>query len=135
MAKTKKHKMSKEEIELIEKKVAEIKSFLEQWFSYMKMFKGAFYGDSVTREREDEFLKMKCNLARRHEYLMFWLDQDYISVEPITKILCDTLTLNRVSSYKKDFYVKIETAWHRVLLNIARTQGHFRVLLDESLQA
>ncbi|MBE7559725.1 hypothetical protein HS125_12575 [bacterium] len=55
-------------------------------------------------------------------------------MEPITKILRDTMDLRHMADYKRDFYVKIETAWHRVALNLARTIGHYKVLLDDSLR-
>lgn len=137
MSKAKKHpRLNKDDREQAEKQQAEIKAFQELWFKYLKEFKAAHYDASGgARENEEAFLRLKCQLARKHEYLIHWLGPHYIGAEPITKILRDTLTLHRVSEYKRDFYVKIETAWHRVTLNIARTLGHYRVLLDDSLRS
>lgn len=133
--KVKKHpKLSKEEKETAEKQLAEIRNFQEMWFNYLKMFKAAFNGAPITRESEEQFLRMKCQLARKHEYLVYWLGKDYVHMEPITKILRDTMDLRHMADYKRDFYVKIETAWHRVALNLARTIGHYKVLLDDSLR-
>ena len=136
MAKKQKvHRISKEERERYEKQRAELKNFQDMWFTYLTMFRGAYYGSlEITREEEDKFLRLKCQLARRHEYLIYWLDKEYIVMEPITKLLQDTMTLRRVSEYKRNFYTKIEAAWHRTVLSLARTAGHYRLILDESIR-
>ncbi len=128
-------KLSKEEREKAEKQLADVRNFQEMWFNYLKMFKSVFYGAPITRESEEQLLRLKCQLARKHEYLVYWLGNDYVHMEPITKILRDTMDQRHVAEYKRDFYVKIEAAWHRVVLNLARTIGHFKVLLDESLRS
>jgi hypothetical protein len=114
-----------------EERIKEIRSFIEMWLTYAKAFKRAFKGAEITREDENEFLKLKSNLARRHAILLEALQRDYIGGESIRPILSQTVTLSHVNRIRPEHYEKIERSWHETYIHLNETIGHLRYLLDE----
>lgn len=117
--------------EQAERQVEEIKSFLEQWRAFLNMIRAAHRGRDISREDESEFLKAKAQLAQRHQYLLNWLDQDYVSPESITAFLRSCVTLRMIQGYEREFYQKLERSWHTTCLRLNLTLGRFRYMLDE----
>lgn len=114
-----------------ELQVEEIKSFLEQWCAFIAMIRQAYKGGKITAEDEAEFLKLKSQLAQRHQYLLNWLERDYIDQESITPFLRSCVTLQMIQGYDAEFYRKLENMWHATFIRLSVTLGHFRYMLDE----
>ena len=64
---------NQKEQEEIEFRIGAIKKFLEIWFQYDELFQASFGTDRVDQKSEDEFLQLKSQLARRHQYLLEYL--------------------------------------------------------------
>lgn len=114
-----------------EAEIEEVRSFVENWILYMKMFKKAHYGGEISREDEQNFLKLKSLVARKHQYLMDSLAQDYIAAKPVTKILSLCVNLQTVTRVNRSHYVDIETKWHDTFLALNETMGHLRYRLQK----
>ncbi len=115
---------------LTEQKITRTKEFLDQWVVFHEMFVKARTDEPITREEEDRFLKVKSDLARKHQILMEFLDKEYIDKEPITNILRATVNLRTVSQSAYDHYVRIETWWHNTFLALNESLGNLRYKLE-----
>ncbi|RJP35353.1 MAG: hypothetical protein C4527_00790 [Candidatus Omnitrophota bacterium] len=117
----------KEEIEF---RVNAIKQFLEMWHRYDDLFNHAFYNKEATPEQEEEFFKLKSQLARRHQYLLEYLGKEYDRAEPITPYLSDTVTLQNMIGIHFDFYKKLCLQWHDTTLRLNEALGYLLTHLD-----
>ena len=97
----------------------------------MRMFKKAHHhAEEITREDEQSFLKLKSLLARRHQYLIDNLGDDYIGAKPVTPILSLCVNLHVVSRVHRNHYADIEEKWHNTFLSLNETMGHLRFRLQ-----
>jgi len=110
----------KEEIEF---RIKAIQQFLELWYRYDEMFQHAYRDKEVSAELEEEFLKLKSQLARRHQYLLEYLGKEYNRPEPITPFLSDTVTLRNMFGIHFDFYKKLRLSWHATMLRLNEALG------------
>ena len=117
----------KEEIEF---RIKNIKQFLELWDRYEELFQDVYHSSEVTIEQEDEFLKIKAQLARRHQYLLEYLGDEYNRAEPITPYLSDTVTLRSLMGIHFDFYKKLCLQWHATTLHLNETLGNLMTSMD-----
>ena len=58
----------------------------------------------MSQEEEEEFLRLKAQLARRHQYILEYLGKEYDRPEPITPYLSSTVTLNGLKDIHPEFY-------------------------------
>lgn len=114
---------SQKEKEEIEYRIQLIKQFLEMWSRYDALFDSAFHDKDPKEELETEFLKLKANLARRHQYLLDYLGNEYFRAEPITPFLSDTVTLRSMVNITFDFYKKLKLQWHATTLHLNESLG------------
>ncbi len=121
---------SPKEKEEIEFRINAIKQFLELWYRYDELFQEAFHHEKCTPEMEDEFFKLKSQLARRHQYLLEYLGKEYDRAEPITPYLSDTVTLRNMVGIHFDFYKKLCLQWHDTTLRLNEALGHLMTHLD-----
>lgn len=115
---------------LNEQKLERTKEFLDQWVIYHDMFAKTRTDEPISREDEERFLKIKSDLARKHQILMEFLDKDYIDREPVTNLLRATINLRTVGQSAYDHYVRIETWWHNTFLALNETLGNLRYRLE-----
>jgi len=113
-----------------ENELEAIREFTENWILYMKMFKAAHHGTELTRDAEAKFLKLKSTLARRHQYLLDNLEDDYVAGESITPLLSLCVNLQVVSRVHRSHYADIETKWHDTFLALNETMGRLRQRLQ-----
>lgn len=114
---------NQKEKEEIEYRIDLIKQFLEHWSQYDKLFDDAFHKKNVKSEQEEKFLKLKSQLARRHQYIMDYLGKEYHRPEPITPYLSDTVTLYNMVGIHHDFYKKLKLQWHTTTLHLNQALG------------
>ncbi len=117
----------KEEIEF---RINAIKQFLDMWFRYDELFRHAFHQKETSQEQEDEFFKLKAQLARRHQYLLEYLGNEYDRAEPITPYLSDTVTLRNMIGIHFDFYKKLSLQWHDTTIRLNEALGYLMSHLD-----
>jgi len=117
-----------------EEKIRNVREFLDNFYAFFHMVKKVYKdAESIpTREDEENFLKLKSHLARRHQILLESLGKDYISAERITPLLSSTVTLRNVKTYHEDFYRKVEKQWHTVYLHLYETLGQLRHKLEQA---
>lgn len=113
-----------------EERLNEIRQFLEVWIQFHKSYKRAYKGEEITSESEMDFLKMKSNLARRHQILMLSLEDDYLSGDSIRPILSQTVTLRQLSSIRPEHYEKIEKAWHNTYIHLNESLGRLKYQIE-----
>ncbi len=114
---------NQKEKEEIEYRIQIIKQFLELWSRYDALFDSAFHDKDPHEESEAEFLKLKSNLARRHQYLMDYLGKEYQKPESITPYLSDTVTLQSMVNITFDFFKKLKLQWHATTLHLNEALG------------
>ncbi|MEW6238940.1 MAG: hypothetical protein AB1656_26450 [Candidatus Omnitrophota bacterium] len=123
---------NQKEKEEIEFRIQAIQKFLEFWIRYDELFQHAFHEglDNVTQEHEIEFMKLKAQLARRHQYLLEYLGKEYDRAEPVTPFLSDTVTLRNMVGIHHDFYKKLRLQWHATMLRLNEALGYLMTHLE-----
>ncbi len=121
---------NEKEKEEIEYRIKFIKQFLDLWTRYDKLFQSAYHDQKADQESDDEFLKLKSQCARRHQYLMEYLGQEYKGAEQITPYLSDTVTLKAMVGIHVDFYKKLSLQWHHTFLRLHEALGYLRTRLE-----
>lgn len=114
----------------MERKLSRTKEFLDQWLVFHELFSKTRLAEEITREDEDRFLKVKSDVARRHQILMDFLKDDYIAGQPITELLRATVNLRTVSQSAYEHYVQMETQWNNTYLSLNETLGHLRYKME-----
>lgn len=117
---------NQKEKEEIEFRIEAVKKFLEEWTRYDELFQKAYHEQNTTPEEEQEFLQLKSNLARRHQYLMEYLGEEYRRPEPITEYLSDTVTLWNMYGIHVDFYKKLCLRWHATFIHLNEALGYLQ---------
>jgi hypothetical protein len=117
----------KEEIEF---RIKAIQQFLELWYRYDELFQKAYHQGVSSAEEEDEFLKLKSQLARRHQYLLEYLGKEYLKAEPITPYLSDTVTMRNMNGIHPDFSKKLCLQWHSTMLRLNEALGNLLTHLE-----
>ncbi|MGC9329469.1 MAG: hypothetical protein ACP5I1_17675 [Candidatus Hinthialibacter sp.] len=118
------------EKEEIEYRIKIIKEFLKLWERYDELFRQAYLDKKATPEEEEEFFKIKAQLARRHQYLLEYLEEEYDRAEPITPYLSDTVTLHGMLNIHFDFYKKLRLQWHATFLRLNEALGYLMTHLE-----
>ena len=121
------HQKDKEEIEY---RIQAIKQFLDIWQQYDALFDTAYHAKNPTSEQENEFLKLKVQLARRHQYILDYLGGEYYRAEPITPYLSDTVTMKNMVGITADFYKKLKLQWHATTLHMNEAMGYLLTHLE-----
>ncbi|MBI1390943.1 MAG: hypothetical protein GC154_21135 [bacterium] len=121
------------EQEEIEYRIKCIKQFLELWVRYDEFFQSAYHGAEVTAQQEEEFLKLKSQCARRHQYIIEYMGAEYKGAEQITNYLSDTVTLQTLVGIHFDFYKKLSLQWHHAFLKLNEALGILRTHLEIEL--
>ncbi len=125
---------NQKEQEEIEFRIAAIKKFLELWYRYDELFQTAFGRETrVESKVEEDFLNLKSQLAKRHQYLLEYLGREYKGADPITEYLGDTVTLNGMRQIHQDFYKKLCGSWHKTTLNLNAALGYLQSRLEEQV--
>ena len=124
---------NQKEQEEIEFRIGAIKKFLELWFQYDELFQASFGSDRIDQKSEDEFLQLKSQLARRHQYLLEYLGGEYNGGGPITEFLSDTVTLKSMRQIHPDFYKKLCGSWHKTTLYLNAALGYLQSRLEEQV--
>ena len=121
---------NQKEKEEIEFRIQSIKKMLDLWYRYDELFRKAYHTQEVSQEEDDEFLKIKSQLARRHQYLLEYLGKEYEKAEPITNYLSDTVTLRNMVGIHEDFYKKLCLQWHQTMLRLKEALGYLITHLE-----
>ncbi|MBN2326660.1 MAG: hypothetical protein JXR73_05850 [Candidatus Omnitrophica bacterium] len=114
---------NQKEKEEIEYRIKLIKDFLKLWERYDQLFRQAYLDKNAAAAEEEEFFKIKAQLARRHQYLMEYLEKEYDRAEPVTSYLSDTVTLHGMIGIHFDFYKKLRLQWHSTFLRLNEALG------------
>jgi hypothetical protein len=123
--------MPPKEREHLEESVATLKSFLDLWGQFYWGFRKAFLGEPITVQIEDQFLKLKSEVARRHQYLYDQIEGFYVGGEHITDLLRKIVTLEKISKTQKENYYKVEKHWHTIFINLHDTMMTIQFRLDQ----
>ena len=121
---------NQKEKEEIEYRIKAIKEFLKLWERYDELFRHAYRDKEASTAEEEEFFKVKGQLARRHQYLLEYLEKEYLKAEPVTSYLSDTVTLRGMISIHFDFYKKLRMQWHSTFLRLNESLGYLMTHLE-----
>ncbi len=121
---------NQKEKEEVEYRIQYIQKFLELWFRYDELFRKAYFDEEADQEKEEEFLKLKSQLARRHQYLLEYLGEEYYKAEPITNYLSDTVTLRNLIGIHFDFFKKLSMQWHLTMIRLNEALGYLMTHLE-----
>ena len=124
---------NQKEQEEIEFRVGAIKKFLELWFRYDELFQSAYGSEQIDPKEEDEYLQLKSQLARRHQYLLEYLGGEYEGGGPITEYLSNTVTLSGMRGLHPDFYKKLCGSWHKSAIYLNAALGYLQSRLEEQV--
>lgn len=116
----------------LEEKIRNVRQFVDSFLTFFRMISKAYKEPEAMPSREDEenFLRLKSDIARRHQILLESLGKDYISGDRITPMLSNTVTLRNTKTFHDEFYRKVERQWHTVYLHLYETLGQLRHKLD-----
>jgi len=121
---------NQKEKEEIEYRIKVIKEFLKMWERYDELFRHAYRDKEATTAEEEEFFKLKGQMARRHQYLLEYLEKEYARAEPVTPYLSDTVTLRGMIGIHFDFYKKLRMQWHATFLRLNEALGYLLTHLE-----
>lgn len=122
------------EREEIEFRIAAVQSFLEMWQKFNAHFQRAYrQQEEIAQQDEEEFLKLKSEIARRHQYLLEYLGEEYEHGLSVTSYLSDTVTLDNMQGIHFDFYKKLRGQWHTTFLALNSALGYLMVHLEEQI--
>lgn len=118
----------------LEEKIRNLREFVDSFLTFFRLVKKAYTEPDTmpTREEEENFLRLKSSMARRHQILLESLAKDYISSERITPLLSATVTLRNTKTFHEEFYRKVEKQWHTVYLHLYETLGQLRYKMDNA---
>ena len=132
MAKTKGSKqMDPKEREHLEECLANVKTFLVTWQSFYFLFRKTYLGEPVTVALENRFLKLKSEVARKHQYLYEQLGKLYIRGALITDLLRMVVNLEKISKTQSSNFYKIEHFWHEFYANLYDTLTTIQFRLEQ----
>lgn len=130
--KSDKHKpMNPQERENLEESVTTIKEFLSMWTEFYWMVRRSFLDKQFKPAQERDFLKLKSEVARRHEYLVEQLGRNYVGGKGITDILRMTVNLEKLAATATENYYKLEKFWHEVYLNLSDSLFNIQFKLEQ----
>jgi hypothetical protein len=105
-------KRNAEELEVLEKTISRVQEFLKDWVQFERMLRDCHHNLNLTPEAEKQFIQLKSQCARRHEYLMDMLGRDYIAAERITPILQRAVTLRKMAESRLENYFNVQHEWN-----------------------
>jgi hypothetical protein len=113
-----------------------IKPFLPMWVQFYWIIRHAKKGDPVTTEMEIKFLRMKSELARKHQYLYEQLNENefgrlYIDGESATGFLRSVVNLEKITNTRDENYYKVEKYWHRFFIALRDSLTSIEYQLDQ----
>lgn len=123
--------MDPKEREHLEECLANLKTFLTVWQTFYFLFRQAFLGEPVTVDLENRFLKLKSEVARKHQFLYEQLGQLYIGGALITDLLRMVVNLEKISKTQSSNFYKIERFWHEFYLNLYDTLTTIQFRLEQ----
>jgi len=121
---------NQKEQEELEYRIKLIKNFLDKWDRYDQLLQKSYREKNNTSEEEEEFLKLKSQVARSHQYLMEYLGPEYVRPEPITPFLSSTVTLDNMKDIQFDFFKKLRLQWHATMLRLNEALGYLMTHLE-----
>jgi len=110
----------------LERKITQIQELMDIWMHFYKILQDGFDPDSITPEREREFLDIKTTVARRHEDFMVIIEnikkqEDLYIGQNILALVKRTISLREFTKLSSVEINKIGIEWHdaNILLNEA----------------
>jgi len=126
--------MKPQEREHLEECLANVKSFVKIWLDFYLTFRRSYLGEPVTPECEASFLRLKSEVAQRHQYLYDQLERHYIGGAVITDLLRAVVNLEKIAKTQSENYYKVEKNWHQFYLNLHDTVTSIQFRLEQEDQ-
>lgn len=123
--------MDPKEREHLEECLANLKTFLVSWQAFYFLFRQTYLGEPVTVDLENRFLKMKSEVARKHQFLYEQLGQLYVGRALITDLLRMVVNLEKISKTQSSNFYKVERFWHEFYLNLYDTLTTIQFRLEQ----
>jgi len=106
---------------ILERHYSDCRELLNLWRRFHDFFKVAVAGETITSDREHEFITIKSRIAMLHDSFMDSLDHDQNIGQNVLTIVTRSITLKHVHRMSTAEIKKIELEWHEsyLLLNEA----------------
>jgi len=111
---------------VLEHKIEEIQELMRIWMHFYRILAAGFSPETISQERENEFLQIKTTVAERHEDFMQIIEgikkqEDLYIGQNILSLVKRTISLQEFSKLSPVEINKISIEWHdaNILLNEA----------------
>jgi hypothetical protein len=126
--------MKPQEREHLEECLANVKSFVKIWLDFYLAFRRSYLGEPVTPEHESSFLRLKSEVAQRHQYLFDQMGSHYVGGAVITDLLRSVVNLEKIAKTQSENYYKVERNWHQFNMNLQDTVTSIQFRLEQEDQ-
>lgn len=127
-------------IEPLDRYVAQTREFMDGWLLFGQVMSAFVQPNANRAQLENQFLRIKSNLARQHNVLKNKLGPDFRFDPNVIHILAGTPNLESLYSQSEVAVKKLQNEWHRAFISMNETLGnleekHRRALTGERLMA
>lgn len=120
----------------LERKIDEIQELMKIWMHFYKILAAGFSPESISAEREKEFLEIKTTVAERHEDFMHIIEslkaqEDLYIGQNILSLVKRTISLQEFNKLSGVEINKISIEWHDANILLNESLGSLEYKRDE----
>lgn len=108
---------------ILERRLRDVQELVELWNRFHEYLVLGVKADSITPEKEQEFLELKSRIAMLHDSFMDSLTHDQKIAQNIITIISHCLTLRHLRRVSVAEIKKMEIEWHEAYLLLNETIG------------
>lgn len=107
----------------LDNRIEDVKNLIRIWHRFYKTLAMGFEADSITPEREREFLEIKTTVAEKHEAFMNVIEHDHHIGQSILNMIKRTISLAEFGRLSAIEVNKISIEWHDANILLHETLG------------
>ena len=110
----------------LDKNIARVENFIDQWKQLSHFLDRGFQGDSFTDEEESAFLELKSKIAQEHELLMTTLGSESERTDRALRLLNIVPSLQSIGELEDGANRRLTTEWHTTYLSLQALLGRLK---------
>lgn len=115
----------------LERKIAQLKEFIDEWIRFRDFLKGAVKDGKVSTEEERKFLEIKSLIARKYQGLGQALGEEFSPDNRVTEIISQSVSLEGMAGASGMKFAKIENDWHQSYIRLSEFLGGLESQRDQ----
>lgn len=100
--------------------------FGSMWREYFQKLEAGLEAGELSAEMEDEFLRLKCRIAMRKQYLAGMLPEHFTMGEDAMKVLTESPSLDALRNESPIKINSIKGQWHEVFIALNKMMGQIK---------